>query len=490
MPTDKLDFQLHIIRFCTILLLFLGLIPLGVAQISSLPDGGKPIAQDVEKTYVRNIIIEGNKKTKPIVIIREMGFGEGDPIPTLQLMAKLENARVNIFNMKIFTNVSVNIKNWENDSLDVVVSVVERWYIIPMPIFQLADRNFNEWWVDRGRDFSRIQYGASLNWENFRGRNERLRVSASLGFAQLLELDYHMPGLSSGGKLGAAIYFNVMRSKRLPYNTINDKLEYLSSDDFIKKSFEISPQLIIRKNIFVTHFLEARYGYRWIADEVAAANPDFLLEGNTQQNFFKIGYRFEWDKRDVKAYPTGGHYLIGSFENYGLGLQPKVDLTKLTVDMRKYFTLDKNNRHATGHMVKGQYSFPQQQPYNLQRGLGYLQDFVRGYEYFVVDGQDYALLKNEYKYRITSFRMGDMFKNKLPAMMNSIPFSIYAKAYFDAGYVRDRYFTLNNTLRNQWIYGWGAGIDIVTYNNRLLRLEYSFNKKLQNGLYLHIELPL
>lgn len=460
------------------------------AQKSSLPTGEKPFPEDMHKTYVRDITIEGNKKTRPFVIVREMGFGEGDFIPTQQLMAKLDKARENVFNLKIFNFVGINVKNWENDTLDVVVSVVERWYIIPVPIFQLIDRNFNEWWVDRGRDFGRIQYGATLNWDNFRGRNERLTIAASLGFAQMLEFDYQMPGLSPGGKLGASFYFNVLRSKRMPYTTVEDKLSFINEDEYIKKQFDIAPRLIIRRNIFFTHFLEARYGYRWLGDTIGVLNPDFFLNGETQQHFIKLSYSVVHDKRNVRTYPTAGYYVKASFENYGMGLQSKVDLTTLRLDGRKYFTLDKKDRHATGHMAKGQFSFPRIQPYNLQRALGFEQDFVRGYEYFVVDGQSFALFKNEYKYRLTPFRMGDLTRNKLPGMMNSIPFSIFAKVYFDAGYVRDGYYTFGNTLRNQWLYGWGAGLDIVTYNDRLLRIEYSFNRKLQNGLYLHLELPL
>lgn len=460
------------------------------AQMSSLPDGSKAIAPDVAKTYVRKIMITGNKKTQPFVIIREMGFGEGDPIPTLNIVEALDRARINIFNLKIFNHVSLNIRNWVGDSLDVEVTVVERWYIIPVPIFQLADRNINEWWRDRGRDLNRIQYGLSLNWDNFRGRNESLRVSASLGFAQLLELDYEMPGLSPGGRFGASVYFNLLRSKRMPFNTQGDKLVFHYDDDFIKKAFELGPKFIFRKSIFQTHFVEARYGYRWVGDTISALNPNYFLDGENKQQFIKISYAFEHDKRNFRAYPTAGYYLWGQFENYGLGLQDKVNMTKLTAQASKYFTLDKKGKHATGHMVKGMVSFPIQQPYNLQRGLGYLQDFVRGNEYFVVDGQQFLLLKNEYKFRLLSFRMSDILKNKGPAMMNAIPFSIFIKTFFDAGYVKDRFWTEGNTLRNQWLYGWGAGIDIVTYNNRILRIEYAFNRELQKGLYLHVDLPL
>ena len=88
-----------------------------------------------------------------------------------------------------------------------------------------------------------------------------------------------------------------------------------------------------------------------------------------------------------------------------------------------------------------------------------------------------------------SFRM-KQFKPFSKSFVGNIPFAVYAKAFFDGGYVWDNYFIRGNNLRNQWIYGWGAGIDIITYNDRILRIEYSFNKILQNGLYLHFELPL
>jgi outer membrane protein assembly factor BamA len=472
-----------------LLLLFISANQLS-AQQNSLPSGSKSLSPDVPKTYIRNIIVQGNKKTKPFVIIREMGFGEGDPIPTLNIMDALEKARINIFNLKIFNYVGMNIRNWQDDSLDVEVTVVERWYIIPIPIFQLADRNVNEWWKDRGRDLNRIQYGLALNWENFRGRNESLKVSASLGFAQLLEFNYNMPGLSPGGRFGASVYFNLLRSKRLPYATQNDKLVFHYDDNFVKKSFELGPKFIFRRNIHQTHFVESRFGYRWVADTIQKLNENYFLDDDNKQTFINLSYAFEIDRRNIRAYPTGGYFIAGKFENFGLGLQPKVNLTRVSLQASKYFTLDKKSKHASGHMAKAQVSFPKEQPYNLQRGMGYFQDFVRGYEYFVIDGQNYALFKNEYRFKLLSFRMSDITKNKGPAMMNAIPFSIYLKGFFDAGYVHDRFWTDGNSLRNQWLYGWGAGIDIVTYNNRLLRLEYAFNRKLQKGLYLHVELPL
>lgn len=438
---------------------------------------------------IRAIHIEGNKKTKEFVILRELTFKPGDSIPPEKLMAVLEKNRMNIINLKIFNNAIVNVKNWQNDSLDVDITVVERWYINPLPIFKLADRNLNEWWVDRGHSFKRIQYGATLQWDNFRGRNERLRVTGSLGFAQMLDVYYKMPRIFNNDKLGVIWYGNYSRAKRMPYTALGDKLIFHYDDDIVKNQFEFGSRLMIRNKIHVSEYVEIKGGQRKVGQIIADLNPDYFLDGRTKINYVQLSVGIEADFRNLRAYPTKGWYAKAEFVNYGLGLQENVNFTSLTAAISKYFTFDKKDKHVTAHMVKAMVSFPDRQAYNIQRGLGYLQDFIRGYEYYVLDGQQYMLLKNEYKYKIISFRMKEM-KVMRKSMMGNVPFSLYAKAYFDAGYVRDDFYNSGNYLRNQWLYGWGFGLDIATYNDRLVRIEYSFNKKLQNGLYLHFELPL
>ena len=48
-------------------------------------------------------------------------------------MKQLEVSRNQVVNTALFNQVVVNIKKWVNDSVDVLVSVKERWYILPLP---------------------------------------------------------------------------------------------------------------------------------------------------------------------------------------------------------------------------------------------------------------------------------------------------------------------------------------------------------------------
>ncbi|MCO5232475.1 MAG: hypothetical protein M9888_01910 [Chitinophagales bacterium] len=441
------------------------------------------------KAYLKDVEISGNKITKKNIIVWETGFSIGDSVPVSNISSTLERIRLNLLNTKLFTNVLVNIKDWDDLGLVLSVTVSEKWYIIPIPIFQLADRNINEWWVDRNKDFKRIQYGLTLNWSNFRGRNENLIISGSLGFAQLLDIQYLMPNLSKNDKIGAAFKVSMMQTKRMPYNTVRDKLKFYYSDDIIKRAIDVAPRIIFHRNINVQYYIEAQYSYRWVDKKIRDLNKDYFLDSNNSQSVVALEYGFDIDKRTLKAYPTSGFQIKGSFKNYGLGLQRNTNLTIAKITGSKFFTLDKRNKHSTGHLLQLQGSFPKKQPYNLQSGLGYEQDFVRGYEYYVIDGQSYALFKNEYRFHFASWKWNFNKKKKSSTHKPVLPFDFYLKAFFDGGYVDDDFFSKNNTLRNQWMLGTGIGLDILLMYDKIVRLEYSLNRRKEHGFFIHLEMP-
>jgi hypothetical protein len=46
-----------------------------------------------------------------------------------------------------------------------------------------------------------------------------------------------------------------------------------------------------------------------------------------------------------------------------------------------------------------------------------------------------------------------------------------------------------NTLGNALLFGYGAGVDIVTYYDVVVRFEYTFNRRGENGFFLHMGAP-
>src|SRR5689334_2581982 len=108
---------------------------------------------------VNRILIIGNKVTKERIISREIKLKTGDTITLRRLPHELLWDKRKIYNLRLFHTVDIRTLDLPGDRIDILVDVTERWYTFPIPIFELSDRNFSEWWRNYNHDPSRINYG-------------------------------------------------------------------------------------------------------------------------------------------------------------------------------------------------------------------------------------------------------------------------------------------------------------------------------------------
>src|SRR5690606_23504478 len=145
------------------------------------------------------------------------------------------------------------------------------------------------------------------------------------------------------------------------------------------------------------------------------------------------------------------------------------------VDLGKLFYLSTS--------ITGKTTFPKKQPYMNFEGLGYGREYLRGYELYVIEGQHYLINKLSLKRRLLGSAINlDGF---MPLeQFKSIPISIYLKTFFDSGIVStDSGYPENDLFTNKYIYGGGVGLDIVTFYDTVIRLEYSINKNKESGFF-------
>ncbi len=107
------------------------------------------VMQDTSYLVVRDIVVAGNKRTRRSIILREIGIKPGDTIRLRELNSLLEANRKQLLNTSLFLNVLYNVKDWKGNEANIVFDVWERWYLLAFPVFKLADRNFNQWWVEQ-----------------------------------------------------------------------------------------------------------------------------------------------------------------------------------------------------------------------------------------------------------------------------------------------------------------------------------------------------
>ena len=77
---------------------------------------GQASEQTTGYAIISQITIEGNKKTKDRVILREMDVAIGDTIKISDISKTLLRNRQYIFNTSLFQSVEINVKNWNTES--------------------------------------------------------------------------------------------------------------------------------------------------------------------------------------------------------------------------------------------------------------------------------------------------------------------------------------------------------------------------------------
>lgn len=442
---------------------------------------------------VNNITFAGNKITKERIIRRELMFAEGDTLTREELSVLLKQSRENLLNTSLFNFVIAEvIPSSDDDALvDILFHFTERWYIWPWPIIEFADRNFNTWWQDN-RDLSRMSYGLVLRWENFRGRKEILEFTARFGYIEQYGFDYTIPYLNKKETLGLGIGASFGRTKEVPVINSDDKLVYYKDDKgYVAKNVRAYTSLIYRKKIYNTHTLRLGYELDDFQDTLIEINPSFSVDNKTQLQFLSLSYQYKSDHRDYKPYPLKGHYFDLELSKKGFGLLDNggLDVFYLLTTFRSYFQFSKRFYLATG--LNSKFSNDQEQPYFMQEAIGYGRDIVRGYEYYVVNGQNFGIFKSNFKFALLPTKEYDIGFIKSDKF-RKVHFAFYLNAFFDLGFVDNMYTdpTLNNQLENKLMMGYGLGLDFVTYYDLVFRFEYSINKMNEQGFYLHFTAPI
>ncbi len=432
---------------------------------------------------VDRVIIIGNKVTRNRIIERELSLKPGDTIRKSALQGSLQWDKNKLYNLRLFNTVTVRALELPNDRLDILVELTERWYIFPVPIFELSDRNFNEWWNNYNHDFNRINYGIRLYKNNFRGRNESLRFTAQFGYVRKFDLQYRIPNLDRKQKQGLTFNFDYGTPRNLAYKTVDHKLVYLESKQVVRTSFGAGIGYSYRKSFFETHSLSFNYREAEVIDTVLQLNPIYYNNGKTTQKYFALSYSFNSEHRDVVLYPLKGYQF--TFWASKAGLLPKDDVNQLELNATYAHHWPMGNNFFLSNFTSAYWSNPQNQPYNIFSALGYRNQLVRGFENYVVEGPEFALNKTTIKKKI----FGKSWTlNSMPIEQFSyLPLAIYVKAFADFGYVKNYpYYDekgLNQAYSNKLLIGTGGGIDFVTTYDLVLRIEYTFTQQKPEGAF-------
>jgi outer membrane protein assembly factor BamA len=434
---------------------------------------------------IAGIAMNGNRVTRERIILRELTVHEGDTLAAERLYEKLERSRQNLVNTGLFNTVSVLPLFIGNGEVIVEVTVNERWYLWPAFVFDLADPNFNTWWLTK--DLSRVNYGFYLYRYNFRGQNETVYIMAQLGYTRQFALRYKVPGVDQRQRWGISVGAAYRQQAEVTAGTVGNVRILLNNPDGPNRTeWKADAEVSLRRAHDVRHIARLGFTQAAVTDTVTATAIDYFDGGAAATQYLGLGYSFVWDRRDVRIYPRRGHFAELRLDRHGLGVlsEHAPDITTAYATAKRWWR--PHDRWTLALGLRGKYTAGTP-PYYVQEGLGYAH-LVRGYEYYVVDGEHFAMGRANVVWQL--FRPRDYYVKAVPLeAFRTLHVALYLNAFADAGRVWDSRYANANFLANRWLSGYGLGLDLVTSYDQVLRGEYTLNALGEHGFYLHFSQP-
>ncbi len=353
---------------------------------------------------VRSIIISGNKKTKDYVIKREMTAKVGDSIEINRLSERLQRMKENIYNTTLFVKVSVEPYLINAYECDLLVTVKERWYVFPLPQFELVDRSFDEWLTKYNGSLKRVNYGLKFVHYNFSGRKDQLRLSIINGYTRNVSAYYNTPYVNKKLTNGFFIGAGYSQTKEIPYKTNYDNsLAFYSNGGFVKDSWFINAGYTVRHKINTTQVFSVGYTNVLVSDTVLSNrfNINYFNSLSQRQGIVDMAYTLQYTKVNNILYPLTGKSFYITFLKRGLGWREGVNMLSLEGEYNKFYSLGK--KWYSSVQFTGKVKLPFRQPFINLRALGDRNDYLRGLEYSTIDGVAYTTAKFNLKREILNF---------------------------------------------------------------------------------------
>lgn len=380
-------------------------------------------------------------------------------------------------NTSLFVDAQVYVASKQNDMVFINIDVKERWYLFPLPYFKLVDRNFNQWWVEHKRSFDRVNYGIKFMQNNVSGRNDNLNIWLITGYNRQINLKYEQPFADKRLKSGFEVAFLYSKQHELNYSTSLSKQLFFKQDNFVRTLMKVQAAYLYRPAIKTRYSFGASYVVDNIADTINTLNSNYFPNHATEVHYPELSFSTQYVDADNIAYPTKG--FIGDFTLLKRGFSENMNMWQL--EFHANYTIPVLPKAQVQFQAGGILRLPFDQPYYNQQLLGYGDMFMRGLEYYVIDGVAGAVGRATARQQIFSYTLKNPVRSK---SHNEIPFRFYLKAFTDVGYAYQRTFS-NSLLNNRMLHTYGLGLDIVSIYDVVFKIEYSFNQLGDSGLFIH-----
>ena len=347
--------------------------------------------EESEKFNVESIVIEGNTKSKSIVILRELVLGPGDVFDTVRMkISKLRLENTRFFDDVNLSPQETNIPGRRN----LRVAVKEA-------------RTGNPTFGAGFSSVERVTVFAELSQANFDLFNRR---SLFQGDGQKFRLRLQLGSLSSEAVLSFEEPWLFERELAMGFSLYRTSSEY-NSDYYTQVA--TGGEIYLRKRLF--ELVEGRLSYTYEVIGIDDVDPIYAgLIGEGETTVSRLGFQLLRDTRDKIINTTSGNRVEVNTEVAGGPLGGDYDYYKLEFRGSQFYPLFDLQAQVLSVIARGgvieSYGDSRDVPYYYKYYLGGPYN-LRGYEYnsisprdgdFLLGGKTYAMLSLEYSADIVS----------------------------------------------------------------------------------------
>jgi outer membrane protein assembly factor BamA len=438
---------------------------------------------------INEIVLSGNKRTKPEVITRELTFNLNDTIIKEDLEKKIERSTSNLLNTSLFNFVDIT-PNYEENKAYITINLEERWYYWIYPIFEQADRNLSSFIYYH--DFSKINYGLAFDWLNFRGKNETLRFKIRLGYKEQYSISYQKKGIGTKRVSGTWYIAEYFRQKKSINGISENKPTYAENEKKYIKNY-------MNFGLGYTYRPEINYHINigLIYQNSVYKDSTFFISNFPDHNEFITNYivprlKFEYDNRNSRIYPTKGVFLkISSGLHFGISEKSQNFFT--------FYSSAEYNTPILKNILFYKAGISYNQFFNVKANILFdqkldfiSQNIIRGYEYLYFVSPQFLNFQNTFNIKISDFRI-HYLPSFLPDEFSKTYTKLYLDVFFDAAvsYNSNFFYESVNTMAGKIVYSTGIGLNLETYYDRLIQIHVAYNSYSNKiGIFVDYKTPL
>ncbi|MCX6160522.1 MAG: hypothetical protein NTV87_04180 [Ignavibacteriae bacterium] len=414
---------------------------------------------------INDILVIGNNITKEEVILRELKSKVNE-----HLNAKiLEQDIIRLYNLGLFTKVDVLPLPVSENRINLIFEVNESFYFIPIPRGGIKEGDIRKIWG-----------GLSLQWRNFRGRNETLNFSFGVGYEPFLALSYSNPWifdkhhyfLETGLRYSSNYNRSTVAADTFGYYYRKNEIPTFSVNNF---------EANIRVGKYLSEYVSLSANFAYNSTSVSEYQPGRTISTDGNDKYPNLSAEFIYDTRDIRKFSMSGSLFNVSYTRIGL-FSTVYDLNKFRLDMRKFYPIGLSKDYSItlgGRLIYGSTFGGGEIPSYYRETFGY-GDIIRGWDNYVFEGENKLGYSVELRIPLVKPFYVKGIDHPLVSKIGllkkfSYRYGLYLTAFFDSGGV---WGIAQNVFDTRFYNGFGLGLNFLLPFNVVGRIDTGMRREM------------